>query len=56
MYVCICNGMTEKDIHKAVADGVSNLDELSAKTSITKHCGSCSEYACKIIEEAKNRR
>lgn len=56
MYVCICKGVTEKDIHQAVAEGVSNLEELSAKTSVSKYCGCCTEYANQIIEEAKIRR
>ncbi|GAB4313171.1 MAG: (2Fe-2S)-binding protein [Geminocystis sp.] len=56
MYVCICNGVTEKDIHKAVERGICSLDQLSAKTSVTKHCGCCTEYACKVIEEAMAQR
>lgn len=56
MYVCICNGVTERDIHKAVEEGICSLDQLSAKTSVTKHCGCCTEYASKVIEEAVSQR
>lgn len=56
MYVCICNAITEKDIHKAVEQGISSLEKLSEVTSVSKHCGCCTEHACKILKEAMNNR
>ena len=52
MYVCICTAITEKDIHKAVGEGVSSIEKLSETTSVSKHCGCCAEHAGKVIEEA----
>ena len=52
MYVCICNAITEKDIHRAVGEGVCSLEKLSETTSISKTCGCCTDHACKVIEKA----
>ena len=52
MYVCICNAITEKDIYKAVGEGMSSLEKLSETTSISKHCGCCTNHASKVIDEA----
>ncbi len=52
MYICICNAVTEKDIHKAVKQGVSSLDELSQLTSVSLRCGNCQNRACKALESA----
>lgn len=52
MYVCICNAVTEKDIHKAVKQGISSIDQLSEQTSVSLRCGSCQSRACKVLESA----
>ncbi|BAQ65948.1 (2Fe-2S)-binding protein [Geminocystis sp. NIES-3709] len=52
MYVCICKGITERDIHKAVEQGISSLEKLSEVTSVSKDCGCCTDYACKVLREA----
>ena len=52
MYVCICTAITEKDIHTAVGEGVCSLEKLSETTSISKHCGCCTDHASKVIEKA----
>ncbi|MBF2058563.1 MAG: (2Fe-2S)-binding protein [Cyanobacterium sp. T60_A2020_053] len=52
MYVCICNAVTEKDIHKAVREGISSLDQLSQATSVSLRCGSCQSRACQVLESA----
>ncbi len=52
MYVCICNGITEKDIHRVVGAGVCSLEKLSETTSLSKQCGCCTDHACQVIEKA----
>jgi len=29
MYVCICNGVTERDIHQAIDEGASSVRDLN---------------------------
>lgn len=52
MYVCICNAVTERDIHQAVQQGISSVEQLSEVTSVSLVCGCCKSYAGQIIEEA----
>lgn len=52
MYVCICKGVTDKDIHRAVKQGVSSMEELSDLTSVSRDCGCCETYASQVLQEA----
>ena len=56
MYVCICKGITERDINKAVEQGISSLEKLSEVTSVSTDCGCCADYACKILQKAMKNR
>lgn len=56
MYVCICNGVTDKQIRRAIADGVQSLEELHDELGVASQCGSCSDHAMSIIHEAQSRQ
>lgn len=49
MYVCICNGITDKQIRAAVAEGVTSLRQLEDKLGVASQCGSCAEHALSLI-------
>ncbi len=51
MYVCICHGITDKDIQKAARSGVTNIHQLAAETGATTGCGSCLEMAEDILKQ-----
>lgn len=53
MYVCVCNGITERTIREAVHAGASDLESLSAATGCTTVCGSCGELALEILRETR---
>lgn len=54
MYVCICHAVTEKDIHKAVKQGICSMKMLSEAMAVSSQCGSCNAYACQVLQEALN--
>ena len=54
MYVCICNGITDKEIRKAVASGAGSLEELHDRLGVASQCGSCAEHAMSLIEDASD--
>ena len=56
MYVCICNAITEKDIHMAVKEGISSLEQLSESTSVSRVCGCCENNADRVLQEAMLNR
>lgn len=52
MYVCVCNGVTERDIHKAVRDGATSLEDLGAQLRVATCCGRCAGCAEDVLYEA----
>jgi bacterioferritin-associated ferredoxin len=53
MYICICQGITEKDIQKAVKQGICTIERLAESTGVSTQCGCCMAHACQTLEEAK---
>ena len=39
--VCKCYGITEKDVHKQIENGITSFKELKQATKIGKKCSSC---------------
>lgn len=55
MYVCICNGITERTVRQAAADGVRSLSELTRRTGCAGTCGGCADYAEQILSDEHSR-
>ena len=51
MYVCICTGVTERQIREAAQRGASDLTSLRMATGCATQCGSCADQAQAILEE-----
>ncbi|MEM7252592.1 MAG: (2Fe-2S)-binding protein [Pseudomonadota bacterium] len=45
MYICICNGVRERDIQAAVAEGATSFDELQEQLGVSTCCGTCGHDA-----------
>ncbi|MFP7723097.1 (2Fe-2S)-binding protein [Lysobacter sp. A3-1-A15] len=56
MYVCICNGVTERDIRQAAEAGCRSLPELTMRTGAGANCGSCVDMAASLLDEARGLR
>ena len=56
MYICICNGITERTVRAAAADGVRSLSELTRRTGCAGNCGSCADLAELVLREEHERR
>lgn len=53
MYVCLCNGITDRQIAEAVAQGARSIEALRAATGCGSQCGSCLDHAAALIPKAK---
>jgi len=51
MYVCLCNGVTDHDIRRAVAAGCRTLGDLTMQTGCGANCGCCLEMAADLLAE-----
>jgi bacterioferritin-associated ferredoxin len=50
MYVCLCRGITEKQIRQAAEQPSCSMQELSKVMGIGMDCGTCLEYAAQLLQ------
>ena len=41
MYVCLCLGITDKEVQQAIAEGAHSLSALRLKLGVGGECGRC---------------
>jgi bacterioferritin-associated ferredoxin len=41
MYVCLCKGITDRQIREAIEDGTTTLRGLSSQLGCSTQCGRC---------------
>ncbi|MGE0876560.1 MAG: bacterioferritin-associated ferredoxin [Burkholderiales bacterium] len=51
MYICICNGVTEREIRESAADGVATLPELERCLGVGIGCGRCRDAAAELLRD-----
>lgn len=54
MYVCICNGVTERQIREAADAGCASLAELTMRTGCGSTCGTCLDTAAAVLGAARS--
>lgn len=55
MVVCVCKGVSDRQILHAVQSGVDSLGELRTATGVSGCCGKCSDCARGVIEQSKKQ-
>ncbi len=56
MYVCLCNGITERVVREAAAAGARDLADLRAMTGCASTCGSCADVALQVLRETRREQ
>lgn len=51
MLVCVCNGVSDKDIDAAIHEGATECRQIRKSLSIGKCCGQCTSYAKDLISD-----
>ncbi|HEY8385551.1 MAG TPA: (2Fe-2S)-binding protein [Porticoccaceae bacterium] len=51
MYVCLCRGVTQKQIRREVLAGAVTFDEIQERLEVGTCCGTCSDNAREVIAE-----
>lgn len=51
MYVCLCNGVTERQIREVAQAGCRTVSELTMRTGCGASCGSCLEQAAQLLDQ-----
>lgn len=52
MYVCLCKGITDKQIKAAIDDGADSLGRLRKALGVASQCGKCSATTREILSDA----
>lgn len=55
MYVCVCEGVTDKQIKKAIERGATSIRQLRSELGITRQCGECGRCTKAILNEHNQR-
>ena len=53
MIVCICNNISDRQINKAIAEGMLNLEVLKRELGVSTTCGSCAEFIRQMLHTAQ---
>ncbi|RUO56149.1 bacterioferritin-associated ferredoxin [Pseudidiomarina homiensis] len=57
MYVCLCKGVTDKTIRRAVhEEGISTMRELRQEYGVASQCGCCKSCAKEVLSDAVKER
>jgi bacterioferritin-associated ferredoxin len=51
MYVCVCHGITDRQICRAVDEGARSLGEVQMQLPIGACCGRCVDTARDVIRD-----
>lgn len=51
MLVCICRGITDKDIKNELYEGASSFKDVSKALGVGTCCGQCAPYAKDLVNE-----
>jgi bacterioferritin-associated ferredoxin len=54
MIVCVCNNVSERDIHNAVSCGITTIKGLRDELGVSACCGKCGPCAKKVLNDAKS--
>lgn len=52
MYICLCNGITDTQIHSAVASGQTNFRQLRRELGLASQCGKCGQMAREVFNQS----
>ncbi|WP_420497097.1 (2Fe-2S)-binding protein [Sneathiella sedimenti] len=52
MYICLCNGLTDRDIKSAVASGAQRIANVYESLGAAPQCAKCTTNIRDIIRES----
>jgi len=53
MYICICQAVTERQIHQASQNGARTLQDLRRDLGVSSECGRCAGCARECLQQAQ---
>ena len=56
MYVCICHGITDRQVRETLDSGAASLSEVQLKVPVGGCCGRCLPTAQQIVDDHQRTR
>jgi len=56
LYVCLCNGFTERDVHRVLAEGASSPAKVYRALETAPQCGRCKSQIKDMLSEHGAKR
>lgn len=56
MYVCICHGITDREIASRIAAGARDVETIRAELGCGATCGSCLSEVQSMLDDARGPR
>ncbi|MCU0869315.1 MAG: bacterioferritin-associated ferredoxin, partial [Burkholderiales bacterium] len=56
MYVCLCHGVTDGQIRRAVDAGCCSMRKLSQELKVATNCGRCAVHAKQVLDDTRAER
>jgi bacterioferritin-associated ferredoxin len=50
MYVCICHGISESRLQRAIVEGARSFEQLQSRTGVATCCGACEPCAREMLD------
>ncbi|MDT8364236.1 MAG: (2Fe-2S)-binding protein [Nitrosomonas sp.] len=51
MYICVCKGITDRDIHEAVLKGAVRMRDIRIGLGVSGQCGACACHAKIVLDK-----
>lgn len=56
MYVCLCNGVTDRQIRQSIREGASSLHDLQNTLGVATQCGQCACLTQELLDQGLSER
>lgn len=56
MYICHCQGVTDRTIRAAIASGAGTVDQIARRCGAGADCGGCHQALEELLDEAASRQ
>jgi bacterioferritin-associated ferredoxin len=52
MFVCVCNGITQRQVEEAIDAGADSLEALTIALGVAAGCGTCAAFTRELLMHA----
>jgi bacterioferritin-associated ferredoxin len=56
MFVCVCNGITQRQVQEAIDAGADSLEDLTFALGVASGCGTCAAFTRELLLHALEAR